>query len=267
MSKLLVSFLDIMQGGEEGAEGFCERCLEFMIDLEGQLPTRRYFNTLLHDHLVLPLSEGSKLAKDGGLFSQLVGRLSVYAQFEVDVLTGRGMTGDDIDRVHYQRISGLQRTVFTEFREQLEAFALECVGRVESKDALERVMGDLQPADLRGVCKAVGIRTEKFGCDEIEYFDAEVLVGAIVFKYARRVGAVEVVNGTSLYPDEVCDNLMLNLLDAVDESTRSSSLVFKFSMSVDTKAWPAVPNHTRLPHPQLYAFQKRVCAPDPTRYS
>jgi intron-binding protein aquarius len=205
MSKLLVSFLGVMHGGEEfGSTGFCERCLELFIDLEGQLPTRRYFNTLLHDHLVLPLCEGSELSEGGGLFSQLVGRLSVHAQFEIDVSSGRGMSGDDIEKAHYQRISGFQRTVFTEFREQLEAFALECVGRVESKDALERVMGDLTVDELRGVCKAVGIRTEKFGGDEIEWFGRGVLVGAIVFKYARRVGVIDVVNATSLYPDDVC---------------------------------------------------------------
>jgi intron-binding protein aquarius len=209
MSKLLITFLDIMHGGNQGSEGFCERCLELLIDLEGQLPTRRYFNTLLLDHLVLPLCERSELAQEVGLFSQLVGRLSVFAQFEINVNTGRGLTGDDIDRVHYQRISGLQRIVFAEFRQQLEEFSLECVGRVESKEALERVMGELPEVELREVCKAVGIRTERLGCDEVEYFDTGVLVGAIVFKYARRVGAVEVVNDTSLYPDEVYQSPIL----------------------------------------------------------
>lgn len=45
------------------AVAYCERFLEFLIDLEAQLPTRRYFNTLLDDHQVLVLCKLSPLLK------------------------------------------------------------------------------------------------------------------------------------------------------------------------------------------------------------
>src|SRR5438128_1087791 len=60
---------------DSDAIAYCERFLEFLIDLEAQLPTRRYFNTLLHDHQILVLCKLSPLLKrkEGGeLFKQLL---------------------------------------------------------------------------------------------------------------------------------------------------------------------------------------------------
>jgi intron-binding protein aquarius len=42
---------------------YVERCLEFLIDLEAQLPTRRYFNKLLEDHQILTLCKFAPIMK------------------------------------------------------------------------------------------------------------------------------------------------------------------------------------------------------------
>lgn len=52
---------------------YCERFLEFLIDLEALLPTRRFFNTVMDDcHLVVRCSLAPLLQRDEGkLFSQV----------------------------------------------------------------------------------------------------------------------------------------------------------------------------------------------------
>lgn len=52
---------------------YCERFLEFVIDLEALLPTRRFFNTVLDDsHLVVRCSISPLMKRpEGKLFSQV----------------------------------------------------------------------------------------------------------------------------------------------------------------------------------------------------
>ncbi len=52
---------------------YCERFLELMIDLEAQLPTRRFFNTVMDDAHVVVQSNLSNLPgrDDGKLFVQV----------------------------------------------------------------------------------------------------------------------------------------------------------------------------------------------------
>src|SRR5437763_8797282 len=60
---------------DSDAIAYCERFLEFLIDLEAQLPTRRYFNTLLNDHQILLLFKLSlllKLKEVGEIFKKLL---------------------------------------------------------------------------------------------------------------------------------------------------------------------------------------------------
>lgn len=52
---------------------YCERFLEFLIDLEALLPTRRFFNTVMDDcHLVVRCSLAPLINREEGkLFSQV----------------------------------------------------------------------------------------------------------------------------------------------------------------------------------------------------
>ena len=59
LSTLLKSFVRLLQSFKADSEPsvhlvrYCDRFLELLIDLEAQLPTRRFFNTLLDDHHVV----------------------------------------------------------------------------------------------------------------------------------------------------------------------------------------------------------------------
>lgn len=52
---------------------YCERFIEFLVDLEALLPTRRFFNTVLDDCHVLVRCSISNLAQreEGKLFTQV----------------------------------------------------------------------------------------------------------------------------------------------------------------------------------------------------
>ena len=60
----------------EDSVSYCERFLELMTDLQAQLPTRRFFNTLLGSvHLVVQCNLSALAARrpEGHLFNQVRG--------------------------------------------------------------------------------------------------------------------------------------------------------------------------------------------------
>lgn len=80
----MVNFMEILESiGAEQQNGviipeavrYCERFLEFLIDLEALLPTRRFFNTVLDDcHLVVRCSVAPLMKlEEGKLFAQVSG--------------------------------------------------------------------------------------------------------------------------------------------------------------------------------------------------
>jgi len=103
---------------------YCERFVELLIDLESQLLTRRFFNTVIDDAHVLVRSRLSTLSRrlrdnddaaadagnvhGGKLFRQLVDVLSVYAMFEINEETGEARTDSEMTAIHYDQITSLQ---------------------------------------------------------------------------------------------------------------------------------------------------------------
>jgi len=94
---------------------YCERFIELLIDLESQLLTRRFFNTVLDDYHVLVRSRLSALSgrqdddsHSGRLFRQLLDVLSFYATFEINEETGEARTDSEMTAIHYDQITSLQ---------------------------------------------------------------------------------------------------------------------------------------------------------------
>lgn len=76
---LIIKFMQILESIPEQGKvmdevvRYCERFLEFVIDLEALLPTRRFFNTVLDDcHLLVRCYLSNLLKRDEGkLFGQV----------------------------------------------------------------------------------------------------------------------------------------------------------------------------------------------------
>ena len=68
---------------------YCERFVEFLIDVEAQLPTRRFFNALMDDSHIVTISQLSNLAKrdEGQLFTEVSFTLRPKLKFYLFPLT------------------------------------------------------------------------------------------------------------------------------------------------------------------------------------
>ncbi|CRK91496.1 CLUMA_CG005162, isoform A [Clunio marinus] len=89
LQNLIIKFLNILESiPEEGKINneivrYCERFLEFLIDLEALLPTRRFFNTVLDDSHIVVRCFIAPLTKrpEGKLFSQVSFKNYLLKQF------------------------------------------------------------------------------------------------------------------------------------------------------------------------------------------
>jgi len=73
---------------------YCERFVEWLIDLESQLPTRRFFHLVLQDAHVVEQCRLSGLPTrpEGNLFRQLVNMLEAFTRFSVNNYSGEALT-------------------------------------------------------------------------------------------------------------------------------------------------------------------------------
>ena len=143
-----------------GARQYCERCLELFIDLESQLPTRRFVNTLLHDLNILSLVRLSPLSNgpDNGLLQDLCGLLQHYMQFPIDEFNGTQISLDEARKLHCQNLARLQRLALDSYKDKLMLLALANYGMVERKEELESHLSQLTDEELKQICSDLTLR-------------------------------------------------------------------------------------------------------------
>lgn len=163
---LLMDFLDRiydMQGGAAGKENiiYCERFLELLIDLQSQLPTRRFVNSLLQDLNLLPAIALSPMYtdEDNGLLRDLHVLLRHYSTFPVDDQSGAQLSHTEHHDAQYAKLARLQRIAFKGFEEKLKILALSNYGSLSSRSDLEGHLGALTLEELQALCTALGFRT------------------------------------------------------------------------------------------------------------
>ena len=139
---------------------YCERFLEFLIDLESQLPTRRYVNTLVLDLNLLTLVKNSSLftAEDNGLLRDLFLLLQHFVYFSIDDISGTQQSQLQSEKLHHAKLAKLQRTALKGFRAQLTILALSNYGAIDKRQELEGHFAPLSDSDLESLCKELGIR-------------------------------------------------------------------------------------------------------------
>lgn len=182
---------------------YCERFIEFMIDLEALLPTRRWFNTVLDDsHLVVncQLSHLTQREKEGHLFCQLLDMLKFYTGFEISDQAGTALTQKEMTNLHYDKITSLQRAAFAHFPE-LNDFALSSVAAVDTRESLIRQFGHLSPNTLHRVSAYLCLLPELPDAEDTTY-DKEFLLELLVSRHERRISQIEQLNQMPLYPTE-----------------------------------------------------------------
>jgi len=207
-SELLKNFLFILNSIPEIGEvsvhhlRYCERFLEFLIDLEGQLPTRRFFNTLLDDHNIVLFCRTSALAKrkDASLFRDLLDNLTFYANFEIKDQTGEPLSRMEMDKKHADELLQLQTIAFQHYQPTLQRFALSHIGGIETKASLAEHFSLLSDEQLAAFCTHLNLRNE--GIDSVKY-SREFIIEILVSRFEKKTSQLDAINNMPLYPDEL----------------------------------------------------------------
>ncbi|CAL4185042.1 unnamed protein product [Meganyctiphanes norvegica] len=207
LNKLMLQFIEKLESipiPEEGpAPGdlvqYCERFLELAIDLQSQLPTRRFFNTLLHCCNLIVKCQLSAFAsrEEGKLFSQLLHIMKVYAQFEINDNTGQPLSDLDCMKLHYDEVKEMQSITFRNF-EELQEFSFSSVASVDSVNQLQNYLDQLENEHLLKMCNLLHLLSKE---DE-NRTDSRFLKEVLLWKYQRRLSQLEAINRMPLYPTE-----------------------------------------------------------------
>ena len=178
---------------------YCERFLELMIDLESQLPTRRFFNTLLHSCNFLVKCHLSPLAtkEEGKLFSQLLHILKVFAQFEINDNTGQPLSDLDVMKIHYNQVKEVQSITFKNFPE-LTQFSFSSIAAVDDSEALRHYIDQINDSDVLRLCQLLNVLPR----EDDNVTDRKYMTEVILWKYQRRISQLEAINRMPLYPTE-----------------------------------------------------------------
>ncbi|KAM9954404.1 hypothetical protein ACTFIW_003945 [Dictyostelium discoideum] len=179
---------------------YCERFLEFMIDLMTQITTRRFFFALFDDfHFILKTSQSEFLKSNDDkskVLEGLLGILKVYYNFDIDNFTGEELTKDQATGIHYQNIQELQKIVFKNFPE-IKEIALRNVSFVESKSDLLNIISTLSQERLNELCYQLNLISKE--SNESKNF----LIALLLMKYKKKESVIEQsINRVSLYPTE-----------------------------------------------------------------
>lgn len=164
---LVLEFLDRLYNSTTRQEiqdnlAYCERFLELLTDLQSQLPTRRYVNTLLRDLNLLPAIRLSPMYtdEDNGLFRDLFNLLSHFTYFPIEDQTGRQLSKLEYDQEHYDVLARLQRVATSTFQEKLQLLTLANYGSIGNREELQGHVRTLEDVEVVQLCSLMGLRTE-----------------------------------------------------------------------------------------------------------
>src|SRR5436190_6618636 len=140
---------------------YCERFMEFLVDLDSQLPTRRYVNSLLKDLNILPVIRLSRLFNDeeNGLFRDFCTLLRHFVNFAIDDHTGQHRSPQTVHEIHCQALAQLQRMAIEHFKDKLTILALSNYGSIEQRSELENHLSSLDESELERLCSFLDFRT------------------------------------------------------------------------------------------------------------
>jgi len=182
---------------------YCERFLEFLIDLQSQLPTRRYVSTLLQDLHVLPALHLSPMYNDeaNGLLRDLCALLSHYTHFTVDDQTGVQHSREEAYSRHCAGLAHLQRAALRHFKEKLTVLALSNYGAIDKRSELEGLLEPLTDAEVEQLCGFLGLRTAYPESAKLPV-DRRFLIEVLLSTFERRKTFQETARDLSVLPDE-----------------------------------------------------------------
>ncbi|GAB7363062.1 hypothetical protein MBLNU230_g3355t1 [Neophaeotheca triangularis] len=141
---------------------YCERFLELLCDMESQMPTRRYVNTLLRDLNIMPAGRLAPLYidEDSGLLRDMYQLLGHYVSFPVDDQSMNQLSEQAYDEEHNAAIGRLQKIALKLHPEKLKILVLANNGSLGQRDELEGHLAELTDAEVTEICQHLNLRTD-----------------------------------------------------------------------------------------------------------
>lgn len=182
---------------------YCERFLEFLVDLESQLPTRRYVNTLLKDLNLLSVIRLSQLYRtpENALFRDFYSLLKHFVNFAIDDYSGEALSPQAVYDRHCQELGHLQRTSMKFFKDKLMILALSNLGSIDQRSELEGQLSSLDDGELQSLCSQLGFRTSYPKSSQIQP-DRHLYLEVLLSFYERRPSFQEAATQLSVVPTE-----------------------------------------------------------------
>lgn len=182
---------------------YCERFMELLVDLESQLPTRRYVSTLLKDLNLLSIIRLSQLYREpeNALLRDFHSLLKHFVEFAIDDYSGEALTPQGVYDRHCRELAQLQRTSMKLYKEKLMILALSNLGSIEQRSDLEGQLSSLDESELQALASALGFRTTYPKSANIT-LDRQFYLEVLASFYERKTPFQEAVEKLSPFPTE-----------------------------------------------------------------
>ena len=182
---------------------YCERFIEFLSDLQSQLPTRRYVNTLLQDLHLIPAVKLSPMYNDeeNSLLRELDALLMHYSYFTIDDQTGSQLTQTEAYDKHCLQLGRLQRVALKHFKDKLAVLALSNYGSIDKREELETLLQPLTDDEIAQLLSHLDLRSSYPDSTSLSY-DRTFMTEILLSKFERRRTFQQSTQNMVLLPTE-----------------------------------------------------------------
>lgn len=182
---------------------YCERFVEFLSDLQSQLPTRRYINTLIQDLHVTPAIKLSPMYndEDNGLLRELFALFCHYTHFTIDDQTGVQLSRSEAYDRHCAALGKLQRASLKHFKEKLSVLALSNYGSIDKRSELASLLQPLDDGELEQLAFVLGFRTS-YPSSVTMPVNRKLLMEVLLSSFERRKPFQEIARDMGIVPTE-----------------------------------------------------------------
>jgi intron-binding protein aquarius len=201
---------------------YCERVLELLADLQSQLPTRRYVNTLLQDMNVLSAIALSPVYQDQENVREMYNLLAHYTHFPIDDQSGQQLSRQEYEAGQNTRISKLQKAALKLQPEKLKILVLQNFGALSQRAELQSHLESLTDAEVVALCQEMDMRTSEYPEASLLVRDRSFLLESLISTLEARPYFTQELRHLPILPTEsvLYDSAMLR----ADERTTSQPL-------------------------------------------
>lgn len=184
---------------------YCLKFMEFVIDLDSQLPLRRFFHALLDSTHFIIRCKLSSFARhesaEGNLFTQLLELLVLYHSYDLDMITGEPLSDVESMKKHEQHVQTMQKVIWKQY-DDLKDFALMSVQSIDNRMTLKKIASNFPNSEeLFMFLKSIGI-VDEYTLNEEDRVNLEFMTEIFITSYSRKQSQLKKINTIPLLPSE-----------------------------------------------------------------